>query len=245
MKPQIICHIMSSVDGRLLTARWSQPFDDTPSSALFQVYAAIGRELGTSAWMFGKNTVREIFTEKFNDGTTPINSDEPAVFFGERSSERIFIVFDPDSDIRFASSILRNDNILVVVGRNTTKEYLAHLREKRISYIIIGNATNLREGLEMIGSEFGISSISVQGGGVLNGELLADGLIDELSLVIYPGIDGLSGVSSIFEYMGEKTKLPAYGLRLQLISASQREYGVIWLRYKFHSNRICSPHRVQ
>lgn len=185
MKPQIICHIISSVDGRLLTARWSQPFNDTPSSALFQVYATIGRELGTSAWMFGKNTVREIFTEKFDKGTTPVKYDEPAVFFGERSSERIFIVFDPDSDIRFTSSVLRNDNILVVVGHNTTKEYLAHLREKRISYIIIGNATNLREGLDMIGSEFGISSISVQGGGVLNGELLAEGLIDELSLVIY------------------------------------------------------------
>lgn len=244
MKPQIICHIMSSVDGRLLTARWSQPFNDTPSSTLFQVYATIGRELGTSAWMFGKNTVREIFTEKFDNGTTPVKYDEPAVFFGERSSERIFIVFDPDSDIRFTSSVLRNDNILVVVGHNTTKEYLAHLREKRISYIIIGNATNLREGLDMIGSEFGISSISVQGGGVLNGELLTEGLIDELSLVIYPGIDGLSGVPSIFEYMGGKTKLPAYGQSMQLISASQREHDVMWLRYKFHSNHIVSPHQM-
>lgn len=56
---------MSSVDGRLLNDRWSEPFDDTPASALLQVYAAIGRELGTDAWMFGKNTVRARISYKF------------------------------------------------------------------------------------------------------------------------------------------------------------------------------------
>ena len=27
MYPQIICHVMSSVDGRLLTNRWTEPFN--------------------------------------------------------------------------------------------------------------------------------------------------------------------------------------------------------------------------
>ncbi len=52
---------MSSVDGRLLNERWTEPYDGTPASALLQVYASIGRELGTDAWMFGKNTLRAIF----------------------------------------------------------------------------------------------------------------------------------------------------------------------------------------
>lgn len=51
---------------------------------------------------------------------------------------------------------------------------------------------------------------------------------------IYPGIDGLSGVPSIFEYVGGRTEHPAKGQRLQLLSASQREHGVMWMRYKFH-----------
>jgi riboflavin biosynthesis pyrimidine reductase len=227
---------MSSVDGRLLNERWTEPYDGTPASALLQVYASIGRELGTDAWMFGKNTLRAIFPYKWSiDGHT-VPSDYPAVFIGERHSERIFIVADPEADIYFTSSVLRGDNILVIVGRNATEEYLTHLREKRISYLIVNDATDLREGLEAVGREFGIRSVSVQGGGILNGALLADGLIDELSLVVYPGIDGLSGIPSIFEYMGGATEYPAQGQRLQLLSASQREYGVMWMRYEFHKD---------
>lgn len=236
MKPKIICHIMSSVDGRLLNSRWTEPFDGTPVSDLLQVYAAIGRELGTDAWMFGKNTLRAAFPEKFKTDDRTVAPDTPAVFIGERRSERMFIVADPEGDIRFTAPTLRGDNILVIAGRNATEGYLAYLREMRISYAIVGDALNLREGLEAVGRGFGIRSVSVQGGGILNGALLADGLVDELSLVIYPGIDGLSGVPSIFEYVGGVTEHPAQGQRLQLLSASQREYGVMWLRYKFHKD---------
>lgn len=227
---------MSSVDGRLLNDRWTEPYDGTPASALLQVYASIGRELGTDAWMFGKNTIRAIFPYKWSiDGHT-VPSDYPAIFIGERRSKRMFIVADPDADIFFTSATVRGDNILVIVGRNVTVEYLTHLREKRISYLIVNDATDLRKGLEAVGREFGIRRISVQGGGILNGALLAEGLIDELSLVVYPGIDGLSGVPSIFEYMGGATEYPAQGQRLQLLSASRREYGVMWMRYEFHKD---------
>ena len=61
MKPKVICHIMSSVDGRLLPGRWTQPFDGTNPAELFGEYAAIGRSLGTDAWMFGKATTAEVF----------------------------------------------------------------------------------------------------------------------------------------------------------------------------------------
>lgn len=227
---------MSSVDGRLLNDRWTEPFDGTPASALLQVYATIGHELGTDAWMFGKNTLRAAFPEKFETDGCAVALDTPAVFVGDRRSERMFIVVDPEADIYFTSSVLRNDNILVIVGRNATKDYLVRLREKRISYVIVSDATDLREGLETVGREFGIRCISVQGGGVLNGALLADGLVDELSLVVYPGIDGLSGIPSIFEYVGGKTPHPAGGQSLQLLSAEQREHGVMWLRYQFHNN---------
>ncbi len=225
---------MSSVDGRLLNNRWTEPFDGTPASDLLQVYAAVGRELGTDAWMFGKNTLRAAFSYKWGIDGHAVSSDSPAVFVGKRRSERMFIVADPEADIFFTSSVLRGDNMLVIVGRNATEEYLAHLREKQISYVIVSDAADLQAGLEAVGQEFGIRCISVQGGGILNGALLAEGLVDELSLVVYPGIDGLSGVPSIFEYVGGATDYPAAGQSLQLLSAEQREHGVMWLRYKFH-----------
>ena len=171
---------MSSVDGRLLNNRWTEPFDGTPASDLLQVYAAVGRELGTDAWMFGKNTLRAAFSYKWGIDGHAVSSDSPAVFVGKRRSERMFIVADPEGDIFFTSSVLRGDNMLVIVGRNATEEYLAHLREKQISYVIVSDAADLQAGLEAVGQEFGIRCISVQGGGILNGALLAEGLVDEL-----------------------------------------------------------------
>lgn len=226
---------MSSVDGRLLNGRWTEPFDGRPASDLLKIYAALGRELGTEAWMFGKNTVRAVFPYRFGMTGLTVPAETPDVFVGERRSERLFVVADPEADIYFSSSTLRGDNMLVIVGKNATDKYLAHLREMKISYVLIDDATDLRQGLEAIGRAFGIRSISVQGGGILNGALLAEGLIDELSLVLYPGIDGLAGVSSVFEYVGGATDRPAKGQSLELLSASELEHGVLWLRYQFHS----------
>ena len=226
---------MSSVDGRLIDSRWTAPYK-TEHGELLKVYSSIGKELNTDAWMFGKNTLRALFPYKFAITGHSINPDTPTLFVGERRSARMFIVADPEGDIYFTSATVRGDNILVIVGRNITEEYLAHLRELRISYVIVSDATRLREGLETVGREFGIRCISVQGGGILNGALLAERLIDELSLVVYPGIDGLSGVPSIFEYIGGLTEYPAHGQRLQLLAASGREHGVMWMRYKFHKD---------
>lgn len=226
---------MSSVDGRLIDSRWTTPYK-AEHGELLKVYSAIGKELDTDAWMFGKNTLRALFPYKFGITGHGISPDTPTLFVGERRSARMFIVSDPEGDLYLTSSTVRGDNILVIVGRNVTEEYLTHLRELRISYVIVSDATRLREGLETVGREFGIRCISVQGGGILNGALLAERLIDELSLVVYPGIDGLSGVPSIFEYIGGLTEHPAHGQRLQLLAASGREHGVMWMRYKFHKD---------
>lgn len=226
---------MSSVDGRLLNERWTKPTEGTPAMAPFKVYATISQELGTDAWMFGKNTLRAMFPYKFAATGHSLHGDTPRVFVGERRSRRLFITIDPDADIFYSSSVIRGDNIVVVLGPNATEEYLAHLRERRVSYLVVADTTDLRHCFEMIHTHFGVESVSVQGGGIINGALLEAGLIDELSLVIYPGVDGLHGIPSIFDYVGGKTDLPAEGQSLRLVSVTERDHGVVWLRYKFES----------
>ena len=80
----------------------------------------------------------------------------------------------------------------------------------------------------------------IVGGGIINGEMLAAGLIDELSLVIYPGIDGLASSPSVFEYLGAADERPADGQSLELISAMPCPHGVVWLRYRFHHGTVKS-----
>ncbi len=224
---------MSSVDGRLLPGRWTAPFDGTNPSELFKEYATIGKSLGTDAWMFGKATAREAFPYKFMPKGEPVG-ESGKLFVGNRTSSRLFITIDPDADIFFTSDRLRGDNILTVLGKNATTDYLAALEDKGVSYLVVDDVCNLSEVLALVGRYFNVESISLQGGGIIDGAMLAQGLIDELSLVIYPGIDGLTTAPSIFEYLGHSDELPADGQALELLSVEQMPHGIVWLRYKFH-----------
>ena len=225
---------MSSVDGRLLPGRWTAPFDGTAPSELFKEYAAIGKSLGADAWMFGKATARDAFPYKFMPKGEPVG-ESGKVFVGNRTSSRLFITIDPDADIFFTSDSLRGDNILVILGTNATTDYLSALEEKGISYIVVDDVCDLRNALTLTKQHFNVQTVSLQGGGIIDGAMLAQGLINELSLVIYPGIDGLATAPSIFEYLGHSEERPAEGQALELLSVEQMPHGIVWLRYKFHN----------
>ena len=225
---------MSSVDGRLLPGRWTVPFDGTNPSELFKEYAAIGKSLGSDSWMFGKATAREAFPYKFIPKGEPIGKGGK-FFIGNIVSSRLFITIDPDADIFFTSDRLRGDNILTILGKNATTDYLAALEEKGVSYLVVDDVYNLRKVLTLVKHYFNVKTISLQGGGIIDGAMLAQGLINELSLVIYPGIDGLTTAPSIFEYLGHSEERPAEGQALELLSVEQKPHGIVWLRYKFHN----------
>lgn len=227
---------MGSVDGRILVDRWSQPYGEASMQEILNVYRETGRSLNTDAWTFGKNTITEIFPERFNSEiATPLTDGDQRVFKAHRSSDRMFISVDPDADILYPTNTLRGDDILAVIGEKASQEYLGYLRGKGVSYIVVDDICDLKAAFEAINLEFGVNSVSLQGGGVFDGAMLADGLIDELSYVVYPGIDGTADSVSIFHYIGKDNGSPATGLSLQLLSAEAKAGGAVWLRYKVHA----------
>lgn len=234
MLPKIICHIMSSVDGRLLTDRWTFPFDGKPKNELLGIYASLGRRLNADAWMFGKRTLTEGYFQKKFHAAVLAPSPRPAAFVARHSSERLFIVADPEADILYESSTVRGDNIVAILPETAPAVYLKQLQQRNISYLFAGrNGDDLPLAMRTLGEVFGVKCLSLQGGGIINGAFLRAGLIDELSLAVYPGIDGSATAPSVFEYIGKDT-LPAKGQSLELLSAETMPDGVMWLRYKFH-----------
>ena len=235
MKPKIICHIMSSVDGRLLNGRWTPLYDGTPFGEAGKVYAEAGRELHTQAWMFGKNTLQQgFFPEVFRHEGHPA-AQHPATHIGHRTSERLFVVADPTGEITYTTDTVRGDNIVAMLGERVSEAYLEHLREMGISYLFAGaEGDDLPLAMHRLRTELGIESLSLQGGGIIDGAFLKAGLLDELSLVVYPGIDGLSGIPSVFEYLGTAGERPAAGQSLELLDVKRLACGIVQLHYKFH-----------
>ncbi len=225
---------MSSVDGRLLTERWTEPFNGKSKGELMGVYAAIGRKLNADAWMFGKNTLQEgYFPKKFHTSDkTPLA--HPIPYLAHKTSSRLFVVIDPDADILYESSAVRGDRIVTVLPETAPAAYLEYLQQRDISYLFAGvKGDELNAAMKALAETFGVETLSLQGGGIIDGAFLQAGLIDELSLVVYPGIDGSASSPSIFEYIGRE-QAPARGLSLELLSAETVQDGVVWLRYKFH-----------
>ncbi len=234
MRPQIICQMMSSVDGRIVGNGWTRPYDGTDYETVIACYFDISNDMGADAEWLGRKTVQtDLVPDTFDHGHSR-KAESFDTFFGTCETARMCIVMDPKGKIRYSSDRIMGENIIVVLGESVSQSYLEHLRELGISYLFAGRHGNdLNKALETLG-EFGLRKIMLQGGGIINGSFLKAGLIDELSLLIYPGIDGRAGIPAVFEYFSEHGEHPAKDRSLELLSMKMLPHGVAWLRYRFH-----------
>lgn len=221
MKPHIICHMIATVDGKI---------DGAALEAVSDVgeYERVAAELGGDAWLNGRTTMQEHFAA----GTFSPASSTPAgpqpVFVARRATSYAVSV-DTLGKLRWSSGDFDGDHVICALSEQAPADYLTTLREDGISYIVAGeSAVDLTAAVEQLGEHFGIRTLLLEGGGRINGAFLAAGLIDELSLLIVPGIDGRHDVAAVFDGVSPEGHQAA---ALELKSVEQREGGVLWLRY--------------
>lgn len=90
-----------------------------------------------------------------------------------------------------------------------------------------------KSALKHLEEDFDAKNMLLEGGAIINGNLLKMGLVDELSLIIYPGIDGKSDHPSIIECQcGEESPMEAS--KLELKSCETVGSGFVWIRYAIH-----------
>ena len=62
--------------------------------------------------------------------------------------------------------------------------------------------------------------------------MLRAGVVDELSLLLAPAVDGLRGTPAVFDIDGEEADSLGARRRLDLRSCETLSGGVVWLRYR-------------
>jgi riboflavin biosynthesis pyrimidine reductase len=82
--------------------------------------------------------------------------------------------------------------------------------------------------MEMLHQHFGVEKLAVVGGGIICGGFLESGVVDEISVMVAPGIDGRKGMTSVFDGIVKSDNTP-YRLKLESVKQVQNE--VVWLRY--------------
>jgi riboflavin biosynthesis pyrimidine reductase len=147
-----------------------------------------------------------------------------------RRAESYAVCVDTRGKLRWTSGDLRGDHLVCILSEQVPADYLAMLREKGASYIVAGSSSvDLSKAMDLLGKHFGIRTLLLEGGGHINGGFLEAGLVDEISLLVVPGIDGRREVASTFDGM----KLPSdQAVTLKLKSVEQRAGDTLWLRYE-------------
>ena len=221
-KPYIVCHMMTAVDGRIDCAMTEhlpgvEEYYDTldalnaPSRVSGRVTAQLEMALpGT----FESETKTPLGKEGFSKAA---------------DADGYEIVVDTRGTLLWDETAEDERPLLILTSEQVSKEYLAYLDSKHISWIACGaERIDLARACEILAGEFGVERMAVVGGGHINAAFLAAGLLDEVSILIGAGIDGRGGMQAVFDGLPmERGVTP-----LKLESVQQYGSGAVWLRYR-------------
>ncbi len=223
MRPYIICHMLSSVDGKIDGAALGAVTGDGE-------YEATAAKLNGDAWICGRTTMQQHFAEDepfVADSNTPAG---PRPVFVARRVKSHAISVDTLGKLRWPDGDLDGDHLICLVSEQVPEDYLTMLREKGISYIVSGKSSvDLANAVNLFGEHFGIRTLLLEGGGHINGAFLQADLVDEVSLLVVPGIDGRHDIPAVFDSVSP-SRSTAVPLRLK--SVEQRGRDALWIRYE-------------
>lgn len=240
MRPCVVSHMIMSLDGRLLPQRWGTTQTGSPMGFIERIYEATASRLEGDAWAVGRGTMKGFFPERdvpsaisaTSEPGSAIREPERLAFLGARENRSLAVIMDPSGRYVYDSSALDEDHLLVVLSNQVNEGYLAHLRDVGISYTFAGqDGRDIGAALESLTRDFGVSRLLLEGGGTLNGAFLAASAIDDISTLVYPVVDGLAGIPSIYDHAADAPLFPAAMASLELLSHEVLDQGVVWLRY--------------
>jgi riboflavin biosynthesis pyrimidine reductase len=226
----------ASLDGRIVVSGWSPAV----ASAVRREYEEVHASYEPDGWICGRVTM-----EPFAAGLRP-ETEVAREHAGGAAREdfrapgdfaSFAFAIDPSGRLAWKTNDIDGDHVVAILSTRVSDEYLAFLRGRGVSYLLAGDrdasagsgqGVDLSIAMEKIGSRFGVKTLMLEGGGRINGGMLVAGLIDEVSVLVAPAVDGRVGAPALFDLGGDG----AVRCRLALEHVEQRADDVLWLRYR-------------
>lgn len=193
MRPYVVVHVMQSVDGRI-DCEMTEQLD--PTDAYYDALA----QLGCPSQIMGRVTMQMHYAAEkpfVAHDVTPIGRSgwHKAV-----EAEGYVVALDTHGRLTWASDRCDGKPLVVVTSEACAREYHETLKRQGISWIAVGReGVDLAAALEVLCGVFGVERLACTGGGHLNGSLVRAGLVDEVSVMVGPGIDGRRGMTTSFD----------------------------------------------
>lgn len=173
-RPYIICHMMTSVDGRIDCAMTAQlpGVDD---------YYQTLRELDVPTTVSGRVTAE---LEMVEPGSFHAKND--AIYgetgFSKKADAKGYeIVVDTRGKLLWPDATGMSKPYLIITGEQVSKEYLDYLDGQNISWIVCGKERiDLVKACEILATEFGVERMGIDGTGgmpaVFDGRAMTHGV---------------------------------------------------------------------
>lgn len=221
-KPYTVCHMMTSVDGRIDCKMTEQ------LPGVEDYYATLA-ELELPTTVSGRVTAElemalpGSFTAK---DTAPYGKEG---FSKNVDADGYEVIADTNGKLLWPDAAGMEKPYLILTSERVTKEYLRYLDERHISWIACGDdRIDLARASEILATEFNVKRMGVVGGAAINTAFLDAGLLDEVSILVGAGIDGRGCMASVFDNLGKDHLL----IRMKLTDVRRFDSDAVWLRYK-------------
>lgn len=222
-RPYIICHMMTSVDGRIDCAVMEKLAGND------EYYSTLN-ELNAPTTLSGRVTAQ---LEMAKAGKFIAQNEDAlnAESFSKKADAQAYtIVVDTKGSLLWENS----EPMIIITSETVSKEYLAYLDERNISWIACGKTKiDLARAMEILAEKFHVERLAVVGGGNINAGFLDAGLLDEISILLAPGIDGRGNMTATFDGL-PKTREP---FLLKLLNVKAYADGAVWLRYQVQNKK--------
>lgn len=231
-RPYVICHMLTSLDGKISGSFFSAP-ETLPA---IRKYGELRTFYDCPATIYGTTTM----AEGYADGLIPKLPQSDTVYprqdYAAESDVRNYIVsVDTEGVLAWSGNYIEKKgrpkaHIIEVLTGQVSDDYIAYLRSFDISYIFAGKdqldcGLLLRKMKEL----FGIEKLMLAGSGLINWSFLQEDLIDELSLILAPTADGSRQTATLFEkaeFLPDRT--PA---AFTLKAVEKIGNDTLWMRY--------------
>jgi len=224
----VICHMMSSIDGRIVPATWG---NQGLVAKFGSLYEECHRSFDSQAWMCGRITMQDFAGNHKPRFRKLAKGIQRKPFIADADARSFAVAVDPAGRLGWQKNELSGDHIIEILTEQVDDRYLDYLQQNGVSYVFGGQREiNFTRALRQLSALFPIRTIMLEGGGHINGSLLNEGLIDEVSLLLAPIADGTPNTPTTFE-IGEYLRIkPARTFRLAEVR--QLEHDVLWIKYQ-------------
>lgn len=235
-RPHIICHMVTSIDGKVTGEFLSRPECEKATDIYYELNREYNKN-GANGFICGRVTMESSFTGGWYPDLTqyePVKHDMDLkmdfILDAEYMSGFYAVAFDPKGKLGWKSNKIIDEDpgygaaqIIEVLTEQVDSRYLGYLESTEIPYIFAGETEiDVEQALFKLRNIMGINNLLLEGGSIVNGYFQRADVIDELSLVVAPIIADSADKPLFMDGIASDFKLKEI-----------KQFGdVVWMNYK-------------